>query len=115
MQRRSFVGGLASILAAGFAPAAVGSGILMPVKKIQRIQAHSIWTRKPDGTVSVLRNSTDGAHFTGIDTRYLKILDSKGNVIFSATYDGKMGAYRGDYIDTIQAKTKDTRWVEYRN
>lgn len=32
--RRSFLGGMAGILASGFAPAAVGSGILMPVKKI---------------------------------------------------------------------------------
>lgn len=34
MQRRSLLAGLAGCLAAGFAPAAVGSGILMPVRKI---------------------------------------------------------------------------------
>lgn len=34
MNRRNLLGGLASILATGFAPAAVGSGILMPIRKI---------------------------------------------------------------------------------
>jgi hypothetical protein len=34
MNRRGFLGGLASILAAGVAPAAVGSGILMPVRQL---------------------------------------------------------------------------------
>jgi hypothetical protein len=34
MQRRSFLGGLAGCLAAGFAPAAVGSNILMPTKRL---------------------------------------------------------------------------------
>jgi hypothetical protein len=32
--RRGFLGGLAGVLAAGFAPAAIGSGVLMPVRKI---------------------------------------------------------------------------------
>jgi hypothetical protein len=32
--RRGFLGGLAGVLAAGFAPAAIGSGLLMPVRKI---------------------------------------------------------------------------------
>jgi len=34
MDRRSFLGGLAAILACKVAPAAVGSGVLMPVKEI---------------------------------------------------------------------------------
>ena len=36
MNRRSF---LQSILAAGVAPAVIGSGILMPVRQIQRVPA----------------------------------------------------------------------------
>lgn len=32
--RRGFLGGLAGILAAGFAPAAIGSQVLMPVRQI---------------------------------------------------------------------------------
>jgi hypothetical protein len=32
--RRGFLAGLSGILAAGFAPAAIGSGVLMPVRKI---------------------------------------------------------------------------------
>jgi hypothetical protein len=32
--RRNFLTGLAGILASGFAPAAVGSGVLMPVRKV---------------------------------------------------------------------------------
>lgn len=34
MNRRGFIGGLAGILAAGHAPASIGSGVLMPVKKV---------------------------------------------------------------------------------
>lgn len=34
MNRRNFLGGMAGILAAGFAPAAIGSGVLMPARKI---------------------------------------------------------------------------------
>ena len=34
MNRRGFLKGMAGILASGFAPAVVGSGILMPVKTI---------------------------------------------------------------------------------
>jgi len=34
MDRRGFLKGMAGILASGFAPAVVGSGILMPVKTI---------------------------------------------------------------------------------
>lgn len=34
MNRRGFLGGLAGIFAAGFAPAAIGSGVLMPVRKV---------------------------------------------------------------------------------
>jgi hypothetical protein len=34
LSRRGFLGGLAGILAAGVAPAAVGSGILMPVRQV---------------------------------------------------------------------------------
>jgi hypothetical protein len=72
MQRRSLLGGLAGCLAAGFAPAAIGSGILMPVRKIQSL---SHW---PDG-----RYITYG----GIDTRYLIISDEKGNILFSSEYE----------------------------
>lgn len=36
MNRRGFLGGLAGILAAGVAPAAVGSSIIMPVRSIVR-------------------------------------------------------------------------------
>ena len=34
MNRRSFITGVAGILSAGYAPAFVGSSVLMPVKKI---------------------------------------------------------------------------------
>ena len=34
MNRRSFITGMAGILSAGYAPAFVGSSVLMPVKKI---------------------------------------------------------------------------------
>ena len=44
MSRRSFLQGMAAILAAGVAPAAVGSGILMPVRKI--------WTTRRSGFTS---------------------------------------------------------------
>jgi len=43
--RRSF---LSSILAAGMAPAAVGSGILMPVKKIIAPQLINVYDYKPE-------------------------------------------------------------------
>ena len=39
MQRRGF---LASILAAGFAPAAVGSAVLMPVRQVLRLWGDGI-------------------------------------------------------------------------
>lgn len=44
MKRRGF---LASILAAGFAPAAVGSGVLMPVRKliVPRFTGRELWAR----------------------------------------------------------------------
>jgi hypothetical protein len=35
--RRGFLGGLAGVLAAGFAPAAIGSQVLMPVRKIAQV------------------------------------------------------------------------------
>ena len=34
MNRRSFITGMAGILSAGYAPAFVGSSVLMPVKKV---------------------------------------------------------------------------------
>ena len=34
MNRRNFITGMAGILSAGYAPAFVGSSVLMPVKKI---------------------------------------------------------------------------------
>lgn len=34
MNRRNFITGMAGILASGFAPAVIGSGVLMPVRKI---------------------------------------------------------------------------------
>lgn len=34
MNRRNFITGMAGILASGFAPSVVGSGVLMPVRKI---------------------------------------------------------------------------------
>lgn len=34
MKRRTFLSGMAGILASGFAPAVVGSGVLMPVRTI---------------------------------------------------------------------------------
>jgi hypothetical protein len=34
MNRRGFLGGLSAILASGFAPAAIGSGVLMPVRPL---------------------------------------------------------------------------------
>jgi len=34
LSRRGFLRGMAGILAAGFAPAVIGSGVLMPVRKI---------------------------------------------------------------------------------
>jgi hypothetical protein len=34
LKRRAFLGGLAGILAGGVAPAAIGSGILMPVRRL---------------------------------------------------------------------------------
>lgn len=66
MQRRSLLAGLAGCLAAGFAPAAIGSGILMPVKKIAMIPAKDITGR--------------------LDYRHLRILDLDGNVILSSEW-----------------------------
>lgn len=34
MDRRNFMGGLAGILASGYAPASVASGVLMPVRQL---------------------------------------------------------------------------------
>jgi hypothetical protein len=34
MNRRNLLAGLAGILAAGFAPAAIGSGVLMPIRQL---------------------------------------------------------------------------------
>lgn len=66
MQRRSFLGGLGGILAAGFAPAAVGSGILMPIKKIIPFNP---WA--------------------------LCIKDMRGNVIFGVRADYSVEAHQG--------------------
>lgn len=41
--RRGFLGGLAGVLAAGFAPAAIGSGVLMPVRQV--VTAPAIYMR----------------------------------------------------------------------
>lgn len=41
LSRRSFLKGIAGILASGIAPAAIGSGILMPVRTIVRI--NKLW------------------------------------------------------------------------
>lgn len=53
LNRRGF---LAGILAAGVAPAAIGSGILMPVRKI--VRPHLIWIGADFGT--------DGANLVGM-------------------------------------------------
>lgn len=41
--RRNFLGGLAGIFAAGFAPAAIGPGVLMPTRKIVAPEPVEIW------------------------------------------------------------------------
>lgn len=38
MNRRDILTGLAGIFAAGFAPAAVGSGVLMPVRRVDAVE-----------------------------------------------------------------------------
>jgi hypothetical protein len=80
MQRRGF---LAGILAAGFAPAAIGSGVLMPVRKIATIRAQDL-VHSGITSTSIHANSI---HFSKIDTRRLIIRDEKGNVIFSSSYE----------------------------
>lgn len=79
MQRRGF---LAGILAAGFAPAAIGSGVLMPVKKIVQPAWMILDGLSNDGYIQF-----DGVDVSYIDTRHLTIRDLKGNVLFSSTYD----------------------------
>ena len=41
MNRRSFITGMAGILAAGYAPAFVGSSVLMPVRKVRVAEWYS--------------------------------------------------------------------------
>lgn len=101
MQRRGF---LAGILAAGFAPAAIGSGVLMPIKKIQRLP----WTTQElPGVVIVNPRAAqffsidDFIQFDGVDqtevgsltwdssfnTTILTIKDLHGNVILQSGPD----------------------------
>lgn len=84
MQRRGF---LAGILAAGFAPAAIGSGVLMPVKKIQRLS----WTVQEGPGIMLINPKAirifEEDIIRRLDTRHLIIRDLKGNVLFSSTYD----------------------------
>lgn len=47
MDRRNFISGLAGILASGFAPASVASGVLMPVRRIVVPYTYSISPRAP--------------------------------------------------------------------
>lgn len=97
MQRRGF---LAGILAAGFAPAAIGSGILMPVKKIQRLP----WTTQELPGVSIVNPRAvmllDAANKTEVgsivwddtfNTTILTIRDLHGNILFQA--GPEMSAY----------------------
>jgi hypothetical protein len=44
MSRRRFLKGIAGILAAGVAPAAIGSGVLMPIKKLW-VPPEGYWVR----------------------------------------------------------------------
>lgn len=57
MNRRNALSGLAGILAAGFAPAAMGSGVLMPVRKLvtlHRSDGIVFWSTSADSEVSGL-------------------------------------------------------------
>jgi hypothetical protein len=61
MQRRSFLSGMAGILASGFAPAAIGSGVLMPVRQLSRL----VWVGVDFGTDDWRRTTV----FTSRDTK----------------------------------------------
>ena len=54
MNRRSFITGMAGILSAGYAPALVGSSVLMPVRKLNLIA---------DGPPSGLEMSDDDFYY----------------------------------------------------
>lgn len=54
MQRRSFLAGMTGILASGIAPAAIGSGILMPSRKII----------VPEPSIQVYSGDEDARRFT---------------------------------------------------
>ena len=76
MQRRGF---LAGILAAGFAPAAIGSGVLMPVRRIVTPQ---VILDVPKVLIQDLnKHYIDHHHFY---PKGLTIKDLRGNVIFFA-------------------------------
>lgn len=101
MQRRGF---LAGILAAGFAPAAVGSGILMPVKKVQL----SSWTTQEFPGVMI--GNPKAVHlFPDFDPRSLLIRNGQGEVIFFATPDQLLDISEGKGRIADFMKAIDTR------
>ena len=54
MNRRSFITGMAGILSAGYAPAFVGSSVLMPVRKLNLMA---------DSPLSGIETSTDDFYY----------------------------------------------------
>ena len=62
MNRRGFLKGMAGILASGFAPAVVGSNILMPVKTIFKPEIIGIDFGGPDESVIQLMRVIDDAN-----------------------------------------------------
>ena len=73
MERRGF---LAGILAAGFAPAAIGSGVLMPVRALNGLGRYPIHLHKYPSYHGILR-------FHGYDNW---VVADNENVDFSPTY-----------------------------
>lgn len=81
MNRRNFLGGMAGILASGFAPAVGHAGILMPVKKIVRAKDHlPRWTRINDGWEQIQGGYLIGPQFAQFlptqDAMYLAYQDA---------------------------------------
>lgn len=94
--RRTFLKGMAGILAAGFAPAVMPSGIIMPIRKLM-VSSQSLFT----GDLGIYNCVT-------ITTEYLSV-DGFGGVsmrMLCAAHDGPFKS--GDVINLGRIKAGDT-------
>lgn len=80
IRRRSVLGGLAGILASGFAPAAIGSGVLMPVRRIV-VPSEAAVAERYGQMMDMIQSDAAQAISKAFSTGRLEIFDAAGTLL----------------------------------